>query len=854
MNDAQLLAELTAVPEERARRFADRLIEAQTRHDVEGVQQLVAVAGALAEQDDALAQWLTYARGYLALVAHRRPDEAAAHLESLRTRQQALPPALAIRVLNGLGIIYETNEQWDRATACYQEVITRCQVEGDMLGLGKALSNLAIIASKGLEYPLAIQHLKRSITLLSQRPEVQEWQLPLARAWNELGLAHLQMGNLEEARRAFEEYLTISRRWRYTPGEGIACINLGHTCRRSNDRAAAARYYERACRLLRPLNDLFNAAEAVYGLGLLALVEGDSFGRAASLLDEALTLAQQSNNHEIITRIFLSRAELREKEGSPLAALHENRRAVETVESLRANIAVGESRIRLQGTRIEAYETMVTRLLRLPDVAEAFRYVEMAKGRVLVEMLAGRSIKPAANIAPDWLTRLETLRTELDTLYRSPPDAAAALRPRIEALEARLNDLRARIRLRHPEFHSLQTVAPLSLAEVQARLPEGVLLLEYFIAGETVFVFWITAAEARVQRLPITRRQLQRAFESSTKGQQGVLRRLAPPPGGKLSPPWLLAKLYASLLEPLGKALWNYPIIGIVPHGLLHYIPFHALCAPPKDASPRHLCGDTVQPRSVVYAPSATVWLDYCRRKTPSPHADCVAVGVNGTRLTRAEQEATVIGRQMGGVILTGQQATRQNVLMAARRARYLHFSCHGWFNPVWPLSSGLQLADGVLDAADAFEALRLQAELVSLSACETGRSRILQGDELVGLTRAFLYAGAPAVLATHWLVDELSARLLMERFYHLLRTHAPAQALSRAQSWLRNVTADQTWQILSAEEENRERLRAQLHYLTERAFPSSGGERKGETRIFAHPYYWASFFLVGGRVREQLA
>ncbi|RME46459.1 MAG: CHAT domain-containing protein [Caldilineae bacterium] len=854
MNDTRLLAVLTAVPEETAQRFADRLIEAQTRHDVETVQQLVAVAEPLAEQNEALEQWHTYARGYLALTLHRRPDEAAACLESLRARQRTLPPVLAIRVLNGLGIIYETNEQWDRATACYQEAIARCEAEGDTLGLGKALSNLAIIAGKGGEYPLAIRHLKRSIALLSQQPDTPEWQLPLGRAWNELGLAHLQMGNLEAARQALEEYRAISRRWQYTPGEGIACINLGHICRRSNERAEAARYYERARRLLRAAKDSFNAAEAVYGLGLLALAEGEPAGRATSLLDEALAMAQQANNHEIITRIFLSRADLCEREGDFAGSLHENRRAVETVESLRANIAVDESRIRLQGARIEAYEKMVARLLRLPDLAEAFRYVEMAKGRVLVEMLAGRPIKPATHLAPEQLARLETLRAELDRLYRAPPDAAAALRPRIETLEAQLNDLRARIRLRHPEFHSLQTVAPLSLEEVQARLPEGVLLLEYFIAGETIFVFWITAAEARLHRLPITRRQLQRAFESSAGGRQAVLRRLLPSPGGKLPSPWLLARLYTSLLEPLGKTLWDYPLVGIVPHGLLHYIPFHALCSLEKNTSPRYLGGDTARPRAVVYAPSATVWLDYCRRKAPSPHADCVAVGVNGARLTRAEQEARAIGRQMGGAVLTGEQATRRKVLQAARRARYLHFSCHGWFNPVWPLSSGLQLADGVLDAAGVFEKLRLQAELVSLSACETGRSRILQGDELVGLTRAFLYAGAPAVLATHWLVDELSTRLLMERFYHLLHTHPPAQALSRAQSWLRNVTAGQVWQMLSAEEGEGETLRAQLDGLVERASWPAGVTGKQEARPFAHPCYWASFFLVGGRVRRQRA
>jgi CHAT domain-containing protein len=158
------------------------------------------------------------------------------------------------------------------------------------------------------------------------------------------------------------------------------------------------------------------------------------------------------------------------------------------------------------------------------------------------------------------------------------------------------------------------------------------------------------------------------------------------------------------------------------------------------------------------------------------------------------------------GQALLEAEAAREQIQDRAADARLLHFACHGEFRPDNPLFSGLALADGWLTTLDIFN-LRLEASLVTLSACQTGRSVIGGGDELFGLRRAFLAAGAASLVMSHWLVEDRSTAALMEAFYRGLGLGETKAAALRA---------------------------AQLGLLY------------GEDPAYAHPYFWAPFFLTG--------
>jgi len=268
-----------------------------------------------------------------------------------------------------------------------------------------------------------------------------------------------------------------------------------------------------------------------------------------------------------------------------------------------------------------------------------------------------------------------------------------------------------------------------------------------------------------------------------------------------------LQKLYGLLLAPLEKELAGWSRLVIVPHGALHYLPFQAL----HDGE-----NYVLQNWQISYLPGAS-FLRYCheadregRGGTETAVAPIAALAVGhsqSSELPYTVQEAVAVAQMWQGQTLVEEQATRQALLLAAPQARLLHVAAHGDFRPDNPLFSGIALDDGWLTTLDIFN-LRLRASLVTLSACQTGRNVVAGGDELLGLMRAFLYAGAASLLLTLWTVEDRSTARLMELFYgHLLQGRDKAAALQAAQ----------------------------MQFI----------EEAGEG-LQAHPYYWAPFFLVG--------
>jgi CHAT domain-containing protein len=229
----------------------------------------------------------------------------------------------------------------------------------------------------------------------------------------------------------------------------------------------------------------------------------------------------------------------------------------------------------------------------------------------------------------------------------------------------------------------------------------------------------------------------------------------------------------------------------VVPHGLLHQIPFHALC----DGG-RALIEDF----EITYAPSATA---LTLRQPAAPYdGGALVVGVADPLIPMVDHEVAAVSRHLkGAMVLTDSQATLQAVRELAPGRSALHLACHGLFRSDNPIFSALRLSDGWLTAVD-IARLDLRGALVALSACESGRGRVYDGDEVVGLTRAFLSAGARTMLVSHWLVNDEETATLMEIWYAQMQAGQTAAAALRV---------------------------AQLATMARSP----------------HPYYWAPFFLV---------
>jgi CHAT domain-containing protein len=308
--------------------------------------------------------------------------------------------------------------------------------------------------------------------------------------------------------------------------------------------------------------------------------------------------------------------------------------------------------------------------------------------------------------------------------------------------------------------------------------------------------------------------------------------------------------LYDRLIAPVVDLLPGQRRLYLAPHGPLHYVPFQALIGPDAGSL---LSADGPQ---IIYTPSATFLFHRDASPRVSAPLPCLALGYNGdqgSRMRFAEEEARSIAALTGGDVLSGPQPKKAALAEIAGRYRVLHISCHGTFDPLSPLDSALYLATGEqLTALNVLQHLRLSCDLVVLSACESGLSRVQRGDELIGLARAFFSAGARAVICTLWRVDERSTRLLFGHFYRELRSGTGvAEALKRAQLQLRALSPaankEALLDIIFSELVTQPQAAASLSAARKSGSPADSDPLAADAAIsFAEPFYWAPFILIG--------
>lgn len=484
--------------------------------------------------------------------------------------------------------------------------------------------------------------------------------------------------------------------------------------------------------------------------------------------------------------------------------------AIEQLELLRGRWMV-EFRADFLSHKEAVYEDIVGLYLDANQPEQALTYAERSKSRALVDLLSHHlDVRLSARSSADeglvaQLHSLRDRRNQLHRLWESSQEEKFQTEAQMQLteLEKEIGRLWHTLLIRNADYaREASLIYGRSAPLFPLPLPADTLMIEFFVVRGELIMFLINQQGVTAHRLPgvlskvAQARQLLninlRAVPGCQPDQAQQLER-----GAKKQ----LHHLYQLLLMPLLPVLANYPRLVFVPHGaVLHYLPFQALYDGEKYLLERH---------EVSYLPSASL---LAQLQPGRAGGSCVAVGYswNG-RLPFAAQEAAQVAALTGGVAYVEEEATVERITAVSSHANILHLATHGSFNPQNPLFSGLTLADGPLNTLDIFN-LRLNASLVTLSACQTGRSVVGGGDELQGLMRAFLYAGAASLLLTQWQVADHSTQTLMHRFYqHLMAGSSKTHALHTAQ---RTLLADPTT---------------------------------------THPYYWAPFFLVGDNQKLKI-
>ena len=637
-----------------------------------------------------------------------------------------------------------------------------------------------------------------------------------------------------DAPNAWEAAFETARNWH---GLGIAYGLMG-------EHTKALEALSTHVRLCEELDD---PGEQAIGLSDLAILAHAPLGQRAAAyaaLDKAIALFGEHHDPLFLAEALTRRGTLRAADGRFAEALQDYDTAVDHAEAIRTRLTAPTVQAGYRALVEFVYAAPVALHLRRGHFDRAFTAAERARSRVLSDLLAGRSARPHRDVPPSLLARRDALRTGLDQAYAADEPPAD-----LPEMEQGLADLDRQIELLDPAYAGLTAIAPLTAGEVQRLLPADSALLTYASdADDRLWALVVTAAEVHAVQIPrLSVRWLQAYLADHFDGaRRGSL--VPAPQTGHLAAPRLFPDLYRALIAPVWDRLAAARTLYIMPFGPLHYIPLGALLPDLEGPAPLLASG-----RRVIYAPSATVLFKYCHARPASDRRGVLAVAPEDTRLHFTQGAAQAVAQHADGAYLIGPAATRQALLNQGGEHAVLLFLGHAFFDRRFPMSSGLQLADGRLQASEILRELRLQADLVILAACESGRGQVLRGEEILGLSRAILYAGSPSLLVTLWPVHEIPTRLFAEKFLaDLYPTQSeeaadPALALADTQRWLRALSYAETqallagWGTIAATD-----IEKHLGDLWRMTHPEESPE--ASSRLFAHPFFWAPYIMIGER------
>lgn len=631
---------------------------------------------------------------------------------------------------------------------------------------GEALAAVGMLEEAMADYEHALPPL---------RERGMAWEA--ARAGSGLGRILLRMGRVNQATAALSAAADEFARLGHSTGLAQIKLLQGEAAGSLGDSANAKAMIAEALALLSDRPAL--AAIAQYRLAQSHIATGD-LAPAESLLAAAMDTACSLNLAPLLGDLLHARARLRQAQGRPAQAIADVRAAADQIDRVRGTLQADRFRAAFAGDRTAVYEDLTAMLLESGDpagVAEAFATVERAKSRSLLDLVTGAidlvERLPASADDPGeagLLRKLGQGRSELNALYsrldelvrgdqRRAPDPR--WRIRIEQCERETQVLEGRLAATRGVGGLF--APPVDLAAAQRLLSPEVALIEYSVIHGRLIAFVVrhdaihsfsdlASVDELIEVVERFQFQISRAVSwSAARGR--VPERFTADARRELG------ELHRLILHPMMGVLDRAHRLIVVPHGPLHAVPFHALWD-----GQQHLV-EQFQTSSV---PSASILAQVraAGQRQIDTVKDSLLVGVSDTLAPNIEREIHTIACAFEQpAILLGQDATVERFMNAASNANLIHVASHGRFSSTAPLSSGLKLADQWLTVRDLY-ATRLKARLVTLSGCDTGMAAVHRGEELVGLIRGFLAAGAKSMITSLWTLSDESAAIFMAGVY----------------------------------------------------------------------------------------
>jgi CHAT domain-containing protein/Tfp pilus assembly protein PilF len=785
---------------------------------------------------------ITTALNNLGIVYRRQGSYAQAveHFQrALRLKEELGDESGIATALNNLGNVYRRQGSYAQAVEHFQRALKTWEKLDDKRGIADALHNLGMMYMDQGLYAKAIEHYEKVLDMWELRDQTR-----IALALNNIGMVYGKQGSYVQAVEYFQRALKIREALRDKSGIASVLNNIGNVHWSRGLYGEALECFQRALKISREINAKSTIGNALNSIGN-AYLKLQKYPQAMEALQQALALGEEIKEPAITWPARYNLAVVHEKLGDSIQALKHYQSAIEEIEKVRATASSDEGKAGFLQDKIDVYKKACALLLTLHGKVptkgydtQALAYAERARARALVDLLAeglaGLNNRSSPELQEKERTLLRQLGRANQKLQRqgAGPEREAWV-AEIRRLEAEHDQLKEDLRRQDPTYANLAYPQPYTLDRIREKVVDDeTALLEYLLDEEHSLVYLVGRKELVIERLPSWSRIKEEvtAFFDAVKSPQGDRSATATLQA-------ISQNLYQDLVAPVAARLSRYRNLIIAADGLLHYLPFEALGSAGQSGF-RYLIEDHV----VSYAPSATVLGELLRRNrnrtqpeallalgdpdfgqkegmAPLPVAVSAAVrGLYDTQFNldrlpfTGEEVQAIAGYFRRREVRVRRAASEDFVKHAAlENYRVIHFATHGLLDERDPKAScivlslpGEGLEDGFLQVREIY-GLKLDADLVVLSACNTGRGRLVNGEGVLGLHRAFFYAGARAVLGSLWSVnDRASADFMNLFYYHLQKGEGKAEALRAAK----------------------------LKFI------------KSSTHV--HPYYWAAFILQG--------
>lgn len=724
--------------------------------------------------------------------------------------------------LIALGRVHSQMGQYGLAFSYLNKARQISKSSGDPNSLANVINSFGSLLLEQEDYAAAQNYFDQSLAIYrSQGNEREETRVLL-----NLGVIKERQGYYDEALELFHHTMEAARKTRFLGVQIAAGQGLGIVLTAKRDFPNALQAINQSLELVRQVNVRTHEVELLW-CAAQTYYEMQNYRESASLAEQAVTLARSLRLPKLTYLATAALGEAYAADDKVELAITTLKESINQIEALRNKVAGRQEALQFFfENKVNPYRTLVRLLTRQGQNFEALLYAERAKGRVLLEAIRNNRLDlkdaltaPERMEAERLINNISAISEQIDSKSGSEP--TSQLKNQLDSARRELRSFEQKLAAAHPELQVRAGPAqPLTHASLDTLVPAtDFAYLEYVIMGDQVGIFILkrnalsTDHDLKYVNLPVNADELRRKvveFHSTLAERH--------PDYDQSS-----RELYRLLIAPAANELQNISTVCIIPDEFLWTLPFQALTTKHGNY--------LIQEYSLFYAPSLSVLNEMAlRRRQQSSKESLIAFGnpllgineklkQNLHPLPEAEAEvAAVVAavRTRMKRVLVGREADEKTFKAFAPRYATIHLATHGVLDNRDPLNSHLLLTktdgdlenDGLLQAREVMNML-LDADLAVLSACETGNGRISPGEGVIGMSWAFIVAGARSVVVSQWRVNSASTSQLMKNFY---------QGLAR---------------------ENDQHGRNKAQALREASL------RLLKNRRYRHPFYWAGFVLV---------